>query len=99
MQEVFDDILERFIETGLRIEAKHKIPFDFKDDIEKLSKCESSEEVKKLYDQKLKKNTVELQLDATELETMDSQELGNIKLQLLNAVISTHRKKLDSFLN
>ena len=95
MQEIFDDILQRFIETGLRIEAKHNIPFDFKDDIEKLSKCESSQEVKNLYDQKLKQNSVDIQIE----EEIDTQDLGNVKLQLLNAVISTHRKKLDSVLN
>ena len=95
MQEVFDDILERFIEAGLRIEAKHKIPFEFQGDMEKLSKCESSQEVKSLYDQKLKSGAVDIQLE----EAMHSQDLGSIKLQLLNAVISTHRKKLESILN
>ena len=93
MQEIFDDILKRFIETGLHIEAKHNIPFDFKDDMEKLSKCKNSKQVKNLYDKKFKSEAFDIQLEESEI---DSGDLGSVKLQLLNAVISTHRKKLQS---
>ncbi len=98
MQDIFDEVLERFIQTGLAIEQRHNIPFIFKDDMVELSKCKNCKEVEHLYYQKLKSDAYGTDIDIPEIEHNVSTDIQSIKLQILNTAISLHREKLNEAL-